>query len=236
MTRLAGAAMFTVFVMAQPSHADELLAHDVALARFITTQAAGVETASQNDMLVALDASLPKLGKTGRLRAILHRRPHRKLDVEVLSVEGDSTVKHEVLARYLNSQVQADQIPTETIAITPLNYRFRFAGSVRTSEAFVYVFEIEPKKKRPGLIAGHLWIDGATGLVVRQDGRLVKSPSVYIRRVEILREFENRGGSLYRRTTHLDIDTRLVGRAVLTIEETPAKFESVAGISDGGEE
>jgi len=235
MIRLASTAVFVLSVMAMPSRADELLAHDIALARFITAQAGGVE-AKPNDVLVALDASLPKLGKTGRLRAILHRRPHRKLDVEVLSVEGDSTVKHEVLARYLNAQVQADQIPAETIAVTPLNYRFRYVGSVGTSETLAYVFEIEPKKKRPGLIAGHLWIDGRTGLAVRQDGRLVKSPSVYIRSVEILREFENRGGLQCRRTTHLNIDTRLVGRALLTIEETLAKEESSVVASGGGSE
>src|SRR5579859_1119937 len=88
MTRLAGAAMLVVSVMAMPSRAGELLAHDVALARFITAQAGGVEV-GPNDVLVSLDASLPKLGKTGRLRAILHRRPHSKLDVEVLSVRSE---------------------------------------------------------------------------------------------------------------------------------------------------
>jgi hypothetical protein len=208
--------------------------HAVAFERYVAAQAGHVE--EPGSTTIEMDASLPKLGKSGRLRAILHRVPNGKPAFDVLNIEGDSTVKHEVIARYLTAQVEAAEIPASSVAITPENYRFRYAGSIATAGKLVYVFEIAPKKKRPGLIAGHLWIDGTTGLAVHQDGYLVKSPSVFIRRVEISRTIENRGGVPYPRTTHLDIDTRLVGHAVLTIEERSGGRERVEKTEVGGEQ
>ena len=206
--------------------------HKVAFERYVAAQAVHVD--EPGSMVIEMDASLPKLGKSGRLRAILHRAAN-KIEIEVVNVDGDSTVKHEVIARYLSAQKQAEAIPASSIAITPENYRFRYTGSIGAAGELVYVFDITPKKKRPGLIEGHLWIDGTTGLAVHQDGHLVRSPSVFIRRVEISRSIENRGGVPYLRTTHLDIDTRLVGHAVLTIEERSDGRERVDRTEVGGE-
>ena len=206
--------------------------HNVAFERYVAAQAVHVEEAGST--MVEMDASLPRLGKSGRLRAILHRGPN-KMEIEVLHLDGDSTVKHEVIARYLSTQRQAEEIPAASIAISPENYRFRYTGSIGLAGKLVYVFEITPKKKRPGLIEGHLWIDGETGLAVHQDGHLVKSPSMFIRRVEILRSIENRDGVPYLRTTHLDIDTRLVGHAVLNIQERFDGRERADRIEVGGE-
>jgi hypothetical protein len=76
-----------------------------------------------------------------------------------------------------------------------------------------------PKKKRTGLIRGQLWIDSATGIAVRQEGRLVKRPSVFIRKIEVTRDTNLRDELPYTRVTHVSIETRLVGRAELTITE-----------------
>ena len=223
----------TLFVLAAVTAAAPV-PHAVAFERYVAAQTVHVEESGST--VVEMNASLPKLGKSGRLRAILHRLPHGNLEFEVHMVEGDSTVKHEVIARYLTAQKRAEETPAASIAITPANYRFRYAGSIGSAGALVYMFEIVPKKKRPGLIEGHLWIDGTTGLAVHQDGRLVKSPSVFIRRVDISRDIENLDGVPYLRTTHLDIDTRLVGHAVLTIQERCDGRERVNSTEVGGEQ
>ena len=71
------------------------------------------------------------------------------------------------------------------------------------------------------MIRGQLWIDAGSGLVLRQTGYLVRSPSIFVRRVNIARDTAVRDGVAYERTTRLEIDTRLVGRAELTITERP---------------
>jgi len=90
---------------------------------------------------------------------------------------------------------------------------------VETGGAAAYAFQISPKKKRVGLIQGQIWIDSATGIAVHQAGRFVKQPSVFIRRIEVKRDMNLRDGVPYTRVTHVAIDTRLVGRAELTITE-----------------
>jgi hypothetical protein len=186
----------------------------LAFARYLNLvgQKANPAVATQ----VEIEASLPKLRKQGHLRAI-----RRGPVYEVLQIEGDATVKQQVIARYLSSETQTDAIPPATVAISPANYKFRYTGSIDTPGRHAYVFEITPKKKRPGLIAGQLWIDATTGLAVRQAGHLVKSPSVFVRRVDITRDTEVSDDGQVHRVTHVDIDTRLVGHARLRIDEQP---------------
>jgi len=138
-----------------------------------------------------------------------------------IQFDGDSTVKHEVIGRYLTAEEQAESLPYSSVAVTPANYKFRYVGSVETSGTRVYVFQIAPKKKRAGLIQGQIWIDPATGIAVHQAGRFVKRPSVFIRRIEVTRDTNLRDGLPFTRVTHVAVDTRLAGRAELTITERP---------------
>jgi hypothetical protein len=104
-------------------------------------------------------------------------------------------------------------------------------GSMETNGNTVYLFQIEPKKKRVGLIRGQIWIDSASGVVVHKTGRFVKRPSIFIRQIEIARDTNLRDGLPYSRVTHVAIDTRLAGRAELTIRERPLP----AAVSEAGQ-
>ena|SRR5579884_3507978 len=193
-----------------------------ALARYL----AGVERSSGDDESAAtrveIQASIPKLGKRGYFRGIRRHAETGTPEYQVLEVGGDTTVKQQVIARYLVAEAQAAAVPSSEIAIVPENYKFRYAGEILAAGRHVYVFEITPKKKRTGLIAGQLWIDTQTGAAVHESGHLVKTPSVFVRRIEITRDSEMRENALIARVTHVDIDTRVAGRATLLISEQPS--------------
>jgi hypothetical protein len=110
-------------------------------------------------------------------------------------------------------------MPASSLAVTPANYKFRYVGS--GSGTRVYVFGITPREKRSGLIKGELWIDSATGLLVHEAGYLVKRPSIFIRHFKIVRDVRLQDRTPDIRTTQIEIDTRFVGRAELTITESP---------------
>lgn len=57
-----------------------------------------------------------------------------------LQIKGDATVVDEVVARYAALQAQFEDVPAPAVAISPSNYRFRFAGDVKAggTAAFVY--------------------------------------------------------------------------------------------------
>jgi hypothetical protein len=169
---------------------------------------------------IEIDASLPKMKTRGSLRA--NRRLLRGTpEYQVLELEGDKTARQQVILRYLSAQMQAALIPASSVAITPANYRFSYKGAVEIAGALAYFFTIKPRKKREGLIKGELWLDGETGAVVRQSGYLVKNPSIFVKWVTPTRETGMHDGLAEERITHLSVDTRLVGRAELTIHERP---------------
>jgi len=170
---------------------------------------------------VEIDASLPKLAKHGRLRAIRRLLPLGRPDYQVLESTGDQTVRQQVIVRDLSAEVRAARIPASSVAITPENYRFHYKETVKSGSTSSYVFLITPLKKRDGLIKGELWLDAETGAAVRQSGYLVKRPSIFVKRVDLTRETILSEGQAEERITHLSVDTRLVGRAELTIEERP---------------
>jgi hypothetical protein len=170
---------------------------------------------------IVIDASLPKMEEKGRLRAIRRLSPVGKPEYQVLEIAGDQTVKQQVIFRYLSAEARASEVPASTVAITPANYKFRYNGVVTNAGTVAYSYVIKPRKKRVGLIKGELWLDGDTGAVVRQSGYLVKSPSIFVKRVTVITETALRDGVAEERVTHLSVDARLVGRAELTIHERP---------------
>ena len=190
-----------------------------ALARYFARASNCEPWSEPNAVWMEIDASLPRLAERGHLRAIRDWAEHHTPDYQVIQIEGDDMVKQQVIARYLAAEKQAAETPASSVAIMPANYKFHYAetgGGTR-----VYVFQITPRKKRPGLIKGELWIDRATGIAVHEAGYFVKSPSMFIRRLKITRDVSLRDGVPYLRTTNIDVDIRLLGPADLMITEIP---------------
>ena len=170
---------------------------------------------------IQIEASLPRLKKTGRLRAIRRVFPIGQPDYKVLEIAGDSTVKNQVIVRYISADEKATELAPSSVALTPANYKIHYAGTVWLGNRLTYAFRVIPRKKREGLINGVLWLDGETGVVVREFGYLAKSPSVFVKRINLTRENELNNGTIATRITHVSVETRLIGRAQLVIVERP---------------
>ena len=190
----------------------------MALERFIANQQRDSRTSVET---IEIEASLPKLNKNGRLRAIRRTLSAHHPEYQVLEISGDSMVNHQLIVRYLHADERAAELSNASTAITPANYKFRYVGAAQLRDDLAYVFRIIPHKKRQGLINGVLWIDGDTGIAVRLSGYLVKNSSIFLKRVNITRENYLRDGIVEARITHLLIDTRLVGSARLIVVERP---------------
>jgi len=210
---LPGAATDNSVVNSRPAAA-------VALARYTSNEQQPSRWPLET---IEIDASLPNLNKNGRLRAIRRLfagHPH----YQVLEMAGDPVVRQQVIARYLSADERTTDFPASSMAMTPANYMFNFVGVVPVGGHVAYAFRIIPRKKRQGLINGVLWLDGETGIAIRRSGSLVKSPSLFIKRVDLTSEDEVRDGIVEARVTHVSIETRLVGRAKLLIVERPSSI------------
>ncbi|HUJ20536.1 MAG TPA: hypothetical protein VLX58_03395 [Bryobacteraceae bacterium] len=168
-------------------------------------------------MEVEIDASLPKLHKQGRLQALRRISRLGRVTYEVIHFEGDRSIKNDVIARYLAADTQPQANDGASVAVTPANYKFKYKGMAEKDGRAVHVFQLTPRKKRVGLFKGELWLDAETCLPVRESGRLVKSPSIFLRRIEFVREYEIREGLAVPHSVDSVVDTRVVGKAELRV-------------------
>jgi hypothetical protein len=171
-----------------------------------------------SSMEVDIEASLPKLQKHGRLQGLRRISRLGRITYEALHFEGDNSVKHHVIARYLaaDSESQAEGAPS--LAVTPANYKFKYKGPAQPNDQAVEVFEVTPKRKVAGLFKGEIWIDAKTFMCVRQSGRLVTTSSIFLKKIEFVKEYEIQGGISVPRQIRSTVYTRLVGPAELTID------------------
>lgn len=164
-------------------------------------------------MEMSVEANLPRLEKHGKLRALRRISKLGLITYKALGFSGDNMVKNEVIARYL-----AEESQNRDIAITPDNYKFKYKGSSDQDGRSIHVFQLTPRRKAVGLFKGELWLDAETAMPVRESGRFVKSPSVFLKKIEFVREYQMTDGIAIPKHIESTADVRVFGRAELTIE------------------
>ncbi|MCL4841917.1 MAG: hypothetical protein KJZ79_08760 [Bryobacteraceae bacterium] len=170
-------------------------------------------------------ASLPNMGKQAELEARKTVMPDGVVQYDVVNREGDRTVQKDVIARYMSTEMEKAGEANQDIAITPQNYRFKFRGQQMRDGREVLVYELNPRKKRVGLFKGELWLDAETGLPLREAGKLVKSPSVFLKDIEFARDYEIRDGRAYIKAMESVTQTRFWGPAQLKVEFSDLSWE-----------
>lgn len=190
--------------------------------KYVSSLEAQKDSLRDVEMEVEIQADLPKLHKTGKMNALRMISKVGKISYKMLGFSGDATVKNDVIARYLTAETQA-QVGNQSLAITPVNYKFKQKGSIEQNGNRVYIFEVKPKQKRVGLFKGELWIDAQTFLPVREAGAFVKTPSVFLKKVEFTRNYEIRGGVAVPKHIQSTVDTRIAGKADITIDFSEPK-------------
>jgi len=169
-------------------------------------------------MEVDIDASVPKLKKQGKLHALKNISKLGKITYHALSFIGENMVKTEVIARYLTAEVQATQDGAKTdIAITPENYKFKYKGTEALYGREVYVMHVTPKHKKVGLFKGELWLDAETGMPVRESGSFVKSPSIFLKKMQFVQMFEMQNGVSIPQRLESKVEVRFFGPVELNV-------------------
>jgi len=191
----------------------------LAFARYVTSLDGRDPFTQAGPVAVEIEGSLPGLYKQSGVLALRQTGESGRPEHLVLRMEGDVTVIQEVIVPYLRALADVDDLPQESVAVTPANYKFRYVGDLGSGEMLTYVFAVTPKKKRHGLLQGRLWIDARSGAAVLQTGHSLKPPSAAIRRIDVVRETQFVDGLPCKRVTHVTFETRRVGRGELTITE-----------------
>jgi hypothetical protein len=191
----------------------------VAFGRYLASLEQGSPFAESGPIAVLIQASIPELYKESALLAVRQTGNNERSEFLILGMDGDGSVAEEVIARYFTIEEQMENLPRSSILITPENYRFQFRGQVKTGNGNAYIYDITPRKRRPGLLKGQIWIDAVTGAELLVSGHLTDTSSTsssitFVREVTL-------DASGYTRVTHLTFDVRLLGRSELIVTERP---------------
>jgi hypothetical protein len=222
--RLSG-VLIASFVLAVPGFVWSASPDDASLeivGRYLDATRTQQEVLRGAQMEMNVHASLPKLGKQGTLLALRTISKFGKITYKALGFSGDNTVKQEVIARYLQAESEARE--NGSIAISPQNYKFRLKATLERNDQRILIFQLTPKKKVIGLFKGELWLDSSTGMPLREAGEFVKSPSVFLKKVAFVRDYQIRDGVAFPSSIQSTVDTRLIGKAELSILFTNVSY------------
>ena len=183
-------------------------------------------------MEVDMDASVPKLKKQGKLHALKNISKLGKITYHALGFSGDNMVKTEVIARYLNAELQANQ-EGANLSITPENYKFKYKGMENLNGRDVYVLHVTPRQKKVGLFKGELWLDSQTYMPVRESGQFVKTPSIFLKKMEFVQSFEIQDGVSIPQKLESKADVRFFGSVQFTINYLKFSKEEGETVASG---
>jgi hypothetical protein len=119
--------------------------------------------------------------------------------------------------------------------VTPENYKFKYKGMENRDGRDVYILHVTPRHKKVGLFKGELWVDAQTYLPVREAGSFVKTPSIFLKKMQFVRVYEIQNGVAIPQRMESKADVRFIGPVELNVnyfkfsKEEP---DTVAGASD----
>jgi hypothetical protein len=160
-----------------------------------------------------MDAENPGSGKSGWLEARTEFRPEAGFRYEILAEGGSEAIRSRVLRAVLEGEremVARGGITRSAIAAT--NYGFRLDGVDSTGLVKVL---LSPRRKEPTLVNGAMFLSPSDGDLVRVEGRLAKSPSFWVQRVDVVRSYQRIEGALLPVTVESVAHVKFFGTSTL---------------------
>lgn len=129
--------------------------------------------------------------KHGWLEAWTSLDPQAGFTYEIVAEGGSGYVRDKVLRKALERELEAHvRSETGAAALNPSNYTF---APELTAEDGVVAIGLTPRRDGPLLLSGTLYLKADDADLVRVEGDLVKRPSLWTRRVHVVRRYGRLG-------------------------------------------
>ena len=175
-----------------------------------------------------ISVELPDLSRWGEFELRRVYTAPKTLEFTPVRFTGDNFVKTNVIARLLQSEVTRLQNAQHfETAINAANYKIVFRGTTQIDGRLVHEYRLKPRKRRVGLVEGRMFLDAFNGSLVRNEGRLAKTPSIVLKKVEFVQDYVDIGSFTFLKHIHSVASTRIVGRTVVEIYHYDYLFPAV---------
>jgi len=152
-------------------------------------------------------------GQRGWLDVETEFAPGSGMRYTITAQGGSGLIRSRVLRTLLEEEHELiANAATDTVAIARANYAFAMDG---TSPEGLHRITIKPKRKERALIGGTMFLMPADGELVRVEGRLAKNPSIWMKRVDVVRSYARINGILVPTSLDSVAHLRLLGRSTL---------------------
>ena len=113
------------------------------------------------------------------------------MQYQIVGEGGSDYIRSKVFRAVLELEQKAvnSSVPNRA-GITPENYVFEHGSSADDLASVL----IKPRRKELLLVDGSIFLRPADGELVRIEGRLAKTPSFWVRRVDVVRHYQRFGG------------------------------------------
>jgi hypothetical protein len=126
--------------------------------------------------------------KSAWLEAVTDYSPRAGFHYEITGEGGTGILRSKVMRAVLDGEREAiAKGEAARSSLADANYAFQPDGIGDDGLASVL---LTPKRKERALVAGHMFLQPDDGHLVRIEGQLAKSPSFWVKNVEIIRTYE----------------------------------------------
>lgn len=112
--------------------------------------------------------------------------------------------------------------------ISSANYNFALLGRETIDGHDCYVLQLAPRRDAVELVRGKAWVDARDFEIRRIEGETAKSPSIWIKKVNVELNYARVNGVWVETSTHALADVRVAGPHVLTSRELDLRTSSVS--------
>jgi hypothetical protein len=167
-----------------------------------------------------IDAELPDSAQKAEYELKRHYVAPEVLEFTPIRSSGDKFVKSNVIVRLLQSEVDHVHKHEQSLtAIDGSNYKFSYKGSSLVNGTAAHVYDVKPRQKRVGLFKGKIYVDSSTGRLLRAEGRIVKSPSFFIKKIDFVQDYTTIDGFTLVSHIHSEAQTRVIGKTIVDITQ-----------------
>ena len=161
--------------------------------------------------------------RTGWVEAVTQYSRGSGFHYEISSEGGSSYIRTKVLRAILDAERDAiAQGETARSSLAPCNYSFQPNGIDADGLAKIL---LSPRREERALVSGTMFLRPKDGELVRLQGRLAKSPSFWVKNVDIIRLYDRVDGIVMPVALDSNAQIRLLGAAHLRMTYTYSEID-----------
>ncbi len=162
-----------------------------------------------------LEASSAKLKESAWLEAVTEYDPAVGLTYSIVAQGGSERIRKRVLEGVLEAEKEASTLGEWRKGnLSRANYEFDFGGHAGDG---MLKMQLTPRRRDTRLVLGSALLTAKSGSLVRVEGRLSKSPSFWVRWVNVSRSYSPIAGIMMPVAVESTADVRIAGMSTFSM-------------------